>query len=112
MLASTVIDRLKLLQEKAGSKNKLEFSLTDEVIDTIGIFTLQTFFGKENAKVDAETVRIYDDNGLRKPMSFSMAYRTVFRQTMSKFESFLRCFLLDPLGEWCLTPFERKVRHN
>lgn len=112
MLRTTVLQRLNAVQEKGKNKNLLEFNLTDEIVDTIGIFTLQTYFGSSNVKIEAETVKIYNDSGIEETMSFSVAYRTVYRQTMSKFASFIRVFLLDPLTEWCLTPFERRVHHN
>ena len=69
-------------------------------------------FGEANVPLEAEKVKIYNDNGQEESMSFSIAYRTVYRQSMTKLSSIPRLFLLEPLTDWCLTPFERRVRHN
>jgi len=82
------------------------------MIDTIGIFKLRTFFGESNVEIEPETVEIYNDEGVLETMSFLVAYRHVYRQTMGKYASWIRVFLLDPLTDWCLTPAERRVRHN
>jgi len=70
------------------------------------------FFGEENVKIEAEKVAIYNDQGQLEQVSFAMAFRTVWRQTLSKLNSFPRLFLLDPLTDWCLTPWEFKVKRN
>ena len=82
------------------------------MVDTIGIFVLKTMFGEPNISLEAEKVKIYNDAGQEEEMTFSMAYRAVFRQTMTKLSSIPRLFLLDPLTDWCLTPYERRMRHN
>jgi hypothetical protein len=106
-----VLERLHTLQNKnKEGKNLVKFNLTEEVIDTIGIFILKATFGDVNVSQD-ESVRIYID-GVEQIVSFPVAYRTVLRQTFEAKHSFYRYFLIDPLSDWCLTPEERRVRHN
>ena len=57
------MDRLKRLQKKGEDKETLEFILTEEIVDTVGIFTLRSFFGEPNVDAWAETVTIYTDDG-------------------------------------------------
>ena len=92
------------------NKKLVYFNLVEEVVDTVGTFVLRIFFGEENAGFE-ETVKIYV-NGREKSLPFPVAFREVFAQTMSKLASFPRLFLFDGLTDWCLTPFERTVRHN
>mmetsp|Transcript_25095 Transcript_25095/g.31447 ORF Transcript_25095/g.31447 Transcript_25095/m.31447 type:complete len:143 (-) Transcript_25095:686-1114(-) len=73
---------------------------------------MRTFFGESNVPTQPETVKIFDDSGLEQSLSFSMAFRTVWRQTFDKYGSMVRLFMLDPLTDWCLTPQERRVRRN
>ena len=113
LLKRVTLQRLQRLQSSAKERKKLvEFNLTAELVDTIGIFALKVFFGEPNIDVEPDTLQIYNDAGTLETMSFSMAFRTVWRQKFSKLGSFVRLFLLDPLTDWCLTPYERRVQHN
>ena len=87
------------------NKKLVYFNLTEVIVETIGTFVLKTFFGDENISIE-ETVKIYVD-GKEKTMDFSVAFRTVWSQTMKKFGSFPRLFLFDGHTDWCLTSFER-----
>ena len=57
------MDRLKRLEKKGEKKESLEFSITEEIVDTVGIFILHSFFGEPNIDAWAETVTIYGDTG-------------------------------------------------
>lgn len=61
--------------------------------------------------MDKEIVTINID-GREQTMSFSLAFRKVWAQTLSIEESLVRLFMFDPLTDWCLTTFEKRVRNN
>lgn len=79
LLKKTVMERLRRLEKKGEKKESLEFIITEEIVDTVGIFTLRSFFGEPNIDAWAETVTIYGDAGDKQTLSFSMAFRTVWR---------------------------------
>lgn len=76
-MRKVVLERLQLLQSKAQEgETSLEFNLTEEIADTIGIAMLKAAFGECNISGD-EKVRIYID-GIEKDVSFTLALRKVW----------------------------------
>ena len=111
LLRKHVLEKLYALQNKAEKgKLWLQFNITNEIIDTIGEFLLQTAFGEINVSRE-EKVRIFID-GVEEDVSFPIGLRTVWNQSFEAKGSLYRIFLLDSLKDLCLTTEERNVCHN
>ena len=61
LLRKLVLERLSSLQSKVKEgKRMVRFNITEEIIDTVGVFVLKAAFGETNVSQD-EKVRIYID---------------------------------------------------
>lgn len=78
LLRKLVLEKLQTLQGQVKEgKHLVQFSITEEILDTIGVFMLKAAFGEINVSGD-EKVRIYID-GVEQTLSFTKGFCTVWR---------------------------------
>ena len=112
LIARVTEEKLKMLQSraKAGEK-RVNFNITDEIVETIGLFVLRLSFA-EGVIDPRETISILVDGQLQ-TMEFNVAFRKAWVECFeSKMANMLRCLLLDPLTEGCLSPSELRAWQN